>query len=129
MNWSDHCSPSRHGAKTWVTLWSRDMGDTFYVEGAVFCGHAVENTIGGWGALALDAGVAPEGKVGWGVVPNFWCQTHDGLERELPFYAWRGAGFPGSFAPAQADAAPVLRALDLAIETVASKALRLGAEK
>jgi hypothetical protein len=39
------------------------MGYTFLVKEAVFRGHAVEDTICHWGAVALGQGSAPEGKV------------------------------------------------------------------
>jgi len=34
--------PSRHGAKTSLTLWREDMADTFHLMEVCFCGHAVE---------------------------------------------------------------------------------------
>src|SRR6185312_4894452 len=80
-------SPSRHGAKTWVTLWSQDMGDTFFIKQLVFCGYAVEEAICDWGAPTLDAGVAPEGKVGVLLVSSFRREPQDGLQVEAAFFA------------------------------------------
>src|SRR5690348_6439217 len=111
-------SPSRHGAKTWVTLWSRDMGDTFFVKEAVFRGYAVEHSIEGWGAMALGAGIASEGKVGWSLVPKFWHQPQNGVQVAATFFGGWTARVAGSLAATQSSAAPMGWPLVGALEAI-----------
>src|ERR1700679_1330454 len=105
------------------------MGDTFHVEPAVFRGHAVEHSIESWGAMALDAGIAPEGKVGSSLVSTFWGEPQNCLQVEAAFYGWRTPGIAGSIAPAQADAEPAGRAVGEAGQAGAPAAIRFGGGK
>src|SRR5579863_7842214 len=105
------------------------MGDTFFIELGVFCGHAVENSIGCWGALAVDEGLAPEGNVGARGLPDFRCQSQDHLQMETSVYGRRTAGVARRVSPATSNAAPSGRPLDQADQAVAPETSSLGCQE
>ena len=126
---SEKSPPSRHGDNTWVTLWRQDMGDTFFVKEAVFCGHAVEDSICNWGAVALDQGTAPEPKVLVSGMPFFRHQSQDGLQMERALYSRRSRSIAGPVQTPTTNASTSGRPMDQANWEDAQKTSGLGTQE
>ena len=105
------------------------MGDTFFIKRAIFCGYAVEDSIGSWGAVASDPDHAPETKVCLGIEPSFWRQSQDRLQMEGAFFAGWAPGVAQSQPPSAAAAAPVGGPLDSADPPVAAATSALGSQE
>src|SRR5262245_51638259 len=102
------------------------MGNTFFIEWAVFCGYAVEQSICNWGATPFGDGVAPEGKVCGKLVSRIRHQSQDRLQMEGAFCERRTKRFGGSIASPQTDGAPFGWAGNQSHQALASQASGLG---
>ena len=105
------------------------MGDTFLVREWIFCGYAVERTIYYWGALAVDAEAAPEGKARATLVSSFWGEPQDGLQMVPTLYAGRATGLAGPFSATAANAAAIGRAHGQTNRTLARAESALGGKE
>src|SRR5215469_1277056 len=105
------------------------MGNTFLIKEAVFRGHAVEDCISSWGAVAIGQSSAPERTVGQPVVPCFWCQPQDCLQVEGAFYGPRASGFEQSEPTPTTESSSVEGALGTTNSKLAPKASLVGAQE
>jgi hypothetical protein len=103
------------------------MGNTFLIKEAVFCGHAVEDSISSWGAVAFGQGSAPERTVGETVVPCFWHQPQNRLQVEGAFYGPRASGLERSQSASPTKSPSIEGALDPTDSKFAPKASLVGA--
>src|SRR5579862_6518088 len=105
------------------------MGNTFLIKEAVFRGHAVEDSICSWGAVAFGEGSAPERTSGQTVVPCFWHQSQERLQMEGACYGPRASGFERSQPTSASQSSSVERALGPANPQFASKTCHLGTQE
>src|ERR1035441_3172413 len=93
--------PSRHGARTWVTLEGKDMGNTFNKDLGYFHGHVMEIYLFGTSACRLCKTGVEGPTILCGSVPHFPDQSQAGLQMEKPVPAARFGGAASPLAPPQ----------------------------
>ena len=122
-------APSRHGAKTWVTLKGQDMGNTFWLDLRPFRGYAVEIYLAGRSTLSLRKVALEDPSTLWATVSTLSHQPQDRIQVEGAFLGQRSSWFAQSIATAQTPTEPDSSVLDATHWADASAPSTLGSQK